>query len=95
MFVSCILKDFSGQDVSASVPTKCLHAHVLPPFREIAVVDTSFQLLPVSPEKPPTPLVCLVCALRSLILIIKLSLQHEPWAANSGAVGSSALNQSN
>lgn len=49
----------------------------------------------MSSEKPPTPLECLVCALWSLILIIKLSLQHEPWVANSGAPGSSALNQSN
>lgn len=64
-------------------------------FWEAGIVDTSLQLFPVSSEKPPTPLECLVCALWSLILIIKLSLQHEPWAANSGALGSSALNQSN
>lgn len=69
--------------------------HHLPVCREVGIVDTSLQLFPVSSEKPPTPLECLVCALWSLILIIKLSLQHEPWAANSGAWGSSALNQSN
>ncbi len=69
--------------------------HSLLLFGEVRIVDTSLQLFPVSSEKPPTPLECLVCALWSLILIIKLSLQHEPWAANSGALGSSALNQSN
>lgn len=69
--------------------------HSLLLFGEVGIVDTSLQLFPVSLEKPPTPLECLVCALWSLILIIKLSLQHEPWAANSGALGSSALNQSN
>lgn len=81
----------------AHTHTHCLHLviPILLLFREIGLVDTSLQLFPVSPEKPPTPLVCLVCALWSLILIIKLSLQHEPLAANSGALGSSALNQSN
>lgn len=69
--------------------------HSLLLFGEAGIVDTSLQLFPVSSEKPPTPLECLVCALWSLILIIKLSLQHEPWAANSGALGSSAPNQSN
>ena len=70
-------------------------SHSLPVCREEGNVETSLQLFPVSSEKPPTPLECLVCALWSLILIIKLSLQHEPWVANSGAPGSSALNQSN
>lgn len=69
--------------------------HNLRVFREAGIVDPSLQLFPVSLEKPPTPLECLVCALWSLILIIKLSLQHEPQAANSGTLGSSALNQSN
>lgn len=71
------------------------HTRSVALFWEAGIVDTSLQLFPVSSEKPPTPLECLVCALWSLILIIKLSLQHEPWAANSGALGSSALNQSN
>lgn len=69
--------------------------HNLLVFGEAGVVDPSLQLFPVSSEKPPTPLECLVCALWSLILIIKLSLQHESWAASSGTLGSSALNQSN
>lgn len=69
--------------------------HNLLVFGEAGIVDPSLQLFPVSSEKPPTPLECLVCALWSLILIIKLSLQHESWAASSGTLGSSALNQSN
>lgn len=69
--------------------------HNLLLFGEARIVDPSLQLFPVSTEKPPTPLECLVCALWSLILIIKLSLQHEARVASSGTLGSSALNQSN
>lgn len=100
MYVSA-LKEFSNLGTSAtlqfSVRASVAYSdsHSLPVCREEGNVETSLQLFPVSSEKPPTPLECLVCALWSLILIIKLSLQHEPWVANSGAPGSSALNQSN
>lgn len=65
------------------------------------IADTPLQLFPPpsSPEIPPptspTPLSRRVAARCSLILIMRLSLERRPGAANTGAPSSSASNQSN